>query len=240
MRSLLTLWLMALLLLPKGSAAGQSSHFMQNGTPIAFEGYWKLVRDTRQAISQMEAKPEGTIRQELNALASQWQQVTAVEYPDHSLVTIDSSYLVAELQRNPPELKRLGNEFDALIRAHEKYPQKVFTLEDVAPLKEILARPEFQWQQAQVLKAPDWLANLYERFINFLNRIIAAVANFIYEGWTLYKIGAALLFIFSLAWAPAWALLSPPRPRLRFCWLTRYYPSAMPPFKKSASEKWGM
>ena len=138
MRSLLAVWLIAFLSLVNLSATGQTSAVCcsPERAPIPFDDYWKLVRDTRQAIAGLEAKPEGTIRQELNTLASQWGQVTAVEYSDQSVIQIDSSYLAAELRRNPPDLQRLEKEFEALLQAHEEYPRQVFTLEDVAPLKE--------------------------------------------------------------------------------------------------------
>jgi hypothetical protein len=130
----------------------------------------------------------------LDARAAQWEQVTAVKFPDDSVIQIDSSYLTTELRRDPPDLERLGNILDTLLQAHEQYPQQVFTPEDVLPLNEVLARPEFQWQQEQPLRAPDWLANLWERFLNFLDRVIFATATAIYERRTLFKIAGAILF----------------------------------------------
>ena len=200
MRSLLAVWLITLFSLSTLSAVDRPLHAYSppGGAPITFDDYWNLVMSTRQTISKLETKPKATMRQELDALAAQWEQVTVVELSDHSTMQVDSSYLAAELRHDPPELKRLGDEFDALLRAHEEYPQKVFTLEDVAPLKEILRRPEFQWQQAQPLQMPDWLAKLYDRLIALRDRIILRVATLIYEGRTLLKIAAALLFLLSL------------------------------------------
>jgi uncharacterized protein YbgA (DUF1722 family) len=196
--------------LPRRAVPGESAFYTKNsyfersqrsqllikeGTPIPFDEYWELVRDTRQAIRQSEAKPEATIRQELDALSAQWDQVTAVELSDGSLIQIDSAYLVAQLRFDPPDLKRLGNLLDALLRAHEEYPQKVFTLEDVAPLQEILARPEFQWQQQQPLQLPNWL----ERFLDWIERFRNRTLNTVYRyGRTPLIIAATLLFILSL------------------------------------------
>lgn len=200
MRSLLAIWLITLFSLSTLSAADRPLYADSppGRATITFDDYWNLVRSTRQAISKMETKPEAEIRQELDALAAQWEQVTVVELSDHSTIQVDSSYLAAELRHDPPELKRLENEFDTLLHAHEEYPQKVFTLKDVAPLKEILARPEFQWQQAQPLQMPDWLTKLYDRLIAIRDRIILRVATLIYEERTLLKIAAALLFLLSL------------------------------------------
>jgi hypothetical protein len=199
MRSLLAAWLITLLSLSNLAAIGRPLHFIQAGTPITLDDYWDLVRETRQAVAQLEAKPEATIRPELDVLAAEWENVTAVKLPDDSIVQIDPSYVAAELRREPADLKRLENILGALLRAHEQYPKKVFTPEDVLPLNEILARPEFQWKQAeQHLRAPDWLANLWESFSNFLDRVIFATATAIYEGRTLFKIAGALLFALAL------------------------------------------
>jgi hypothetical protein len=146
----------------------------------------------------MEAKPEGAIRQQLNALASQWDQVTAVELSDNSVMQVDSAYLAAELRRDTPDLKRLEKLLDALLDAHEAYPQKVFTLENVDPLKEILTRSEFQWDQGQAAEMPNWLGDLFERFFNFLDRFLLRTGTLVYQGRILLMIAAALLFVFSL------------------------------------------
>jgi hypothetical protein len=199
-RSLLAIWLITLLSLSTLSAADRPSHpwHSPEGVPIALADYWDLVQDTRQAVGQLEAKPVATIRQELDALAAQWEQVSVVELPDQRLVDVDPSYLTGELRKDPPELQRLAGLLNALLQAHEKYPQKVFTLEDVLPLKEILSRPEFQWQQAQSIQLPDWLVRLYESILNFFERVIFRTGTMIYEGRTLLKIAGVIIFIVSL------------------------------------------
>lgn len=219
MRSLRAVWLITILSLstlsaaarppdtsPSGegfSAGGEARALrtereQQAGTPITFDDYWDRVRNTRLAVGGMESRAPSEIRQELDTLAAQWEQVTAVELPDHNVLPVDSSYLVAELRSAPPDLERLGSLLDALLRAHEEYPQKVFTPEDILPLHEILARPEFQWQKPQPLQLPDWLTNLYDRIAGFFDWIILKVANLIYEGRTVLKIAAALFFLLAL------------------------------------------
>src|SRR3972149_6687151 len=90
---------------------------------------------------------------------------------DINVVKIDASYLAAELRNDPPDLERLVKLLDVLLNAHEVYPQKVFSLQDVQPLKKILARPEFQWQEAQSLEMPNWLQELLQRFFDLMDRI---------------------------------------------------------------------
>lgn len=199
MRSLLAVWLITLFsltLTPLGvSALGQPSYFMQEAAPIPVEEYWERVRGTRQSILQLEGEPSETIRQELNELATQWEEVTAVELADGSVVQIDSKYLAMQLRSSPADPKRLESLLDELLNAHDRYPQNVFTLQDVEPLQEILARPEFQWKERQQVP---WLADLYERLINFFGRIFFDTANLVYQGRDLIKIAAVLLFLFAL------------------------------------------
>jgi len=167
----------------------------KQNAPITFDGYWELVRNTRQSIVQMDAKPQATIRQELNALASRWDQVTAVELSDNSVMQVDSSYLAAQLRNDPPKLKQLANLLDALLGAHAEYPQKVFTLEDVAPLNKILARPEFQWQEQQAPQTPNWLQKFYDWMDRVMNRFFNATVQY---GRVPLIATAVLLFIVSL------------------------------------------
>ena len=171
---------------------------MTTGGPITFEGYWELVRNTRQAILQMEAEPEAAICARLEGLASQWEGITAVETSDKNVVKIDTSYLVAELRNDPPDLERLVKLLDVLLNAHEVYPQKIFSLQDVQPLKKILARPEFQWQEAQSLEMPNWLQELLQRFFDLMDRIGYGVRNVSYYGRVPLIVAAALLFVLSL------------------------------------------
>jgi len=212
MRSLLAVCLITIVSLsnlsaaarpPDTSPSGESrtpraDSEQQGGTPITFDAYWERVRNTRLAVGGLESRSPSEIRQELDTLAAQWEQVTAVELPDHNVIPVDSSYLVAELRTEPFDPERLGNLLDALLRAHEEYPQKVFTPEDILPLRKILARPEFQWQKPQPVQMPDWLNKLYDRVASFFDWIILQVATLIYEGRTVLKVAAALVFVLAL------------------------------------------
>lgn len=195
MRSIFAAWLITLLSLTSLSAVGQPPFLIQDETPVTYEGYWELVRDTRQAILQMESEPETAVRARLNDLASQWGKVTAIEISDQSVMQIDPSYLVMELRNDPPDLERLAKLLDVLLQAHEEYPQNVFTLQDVQPLKEILARPEFQWQEEQVLQMPDWLVRFYDWMEWISNRVLSATFRY---GRVPLIVAAALLFVLSL------------------------------------------
>lgn len=198
MRSTLVVCLIALLSLPTLSAAGQSFYLKQAGTTITVDEYWERIGNTQQSVMELEAKPESEVRQRLNALASQWDLITAIELSDHNIIQIDSTYLATELRSASPDLKHLEKSLDALLQAHKEYPQDVFTIRDVDPLKQILARPEFQWNSGQAVEMPSWLGNLLDAISKFLDRLIFVLANLVYQGRILLMIGAAILLLLVL------------------------------------------
>jgi hypothetical protein len=190
MRRILAVWLIAIFSLTNLAAV--------NAPPIPFDGYWELVRNTRQALIQLEASPGNEVRQGLDDLAAQWEKVTAVEFPDQNVATVDPSYLVAILKQDSPDLERLVSLMDALLKAHDAFPQKVFTVQDVEPLKEILARPEFQWTQAQAPQNPEWLQRILDAIVKLMDRLAYGVQNGVYYGRVPLIMATVLLFIVSL------------------------------------------
>jgi len=198
MRSLFAIWLIALLSLTSLSAVGQPAHINQDAEPITVDGYWELVRNTQQAVTKMEVLSEAEVRQQLNDLAAQWEKVTAVEFPNQSVMPINSAYLVAELRNVSPDLQRLGKLLDTLLSAHEVYPQSIFTIQDVLPLQEILARPEFQWSEPETVSAPNWLQKIIDAFAAFMERLAVYILNTLYYGRVPLIIAAVIIFIVSL------------------------------------------
>ncbi|NWG05716.1 MAG: DUF4129 domain-containing protein [Chloroflexi bacterium] len=190
MRRFLSVWLIAILSLMNLAAVDEP--------PISFDGYWELVRNTRQTIIRLEASPENDVRAGLDELVSQWEHVKAVEFPDQSVVSIDPSHLIGELKKEPPDLGRLEALMDALLQAHEEYPRRVFTVQDVEPLREILERPEFQWQEAQPAQNPAWIQRILDAIAEFMNRLAYGVQNGVYYGRVPLILAAVLLFLLSL------------------------------------------
>ena len=189
-------WLFALILAAFLSLSRPGTYFAQQAVPVTVEAYWEMVGDTRQAITKMEALPVEEIRGQLDASAAAWEKVTAVEFSNQRVISVDPSYLVAELRVDPPDLEHLENLLDALLDAHAQYPQEVFTIQDIEPLKEILARPEFQWSASQ--EAPDWFQRALNAFFDWMERLAFGVQNTVYYGRVPLMIGAALLLLLSL------------------------------------------
>ena len=196
MRLFFALSLAVFLSLSGLSIGNASSYFAQESPPVTVEVYWEMVGNTRQALTEMAALPVGEIRRQLDDWAVTWEKVSAVEIPDQGLLVVDSTYLAAELRVDPPDLNRLGNLLDALLQAHAQFPQAVFTVQDIEPLKQILARPEFQWDASR--PAPNWLQWILDAFGRLMERIAFGVQNMVYYGRVPLMIAAALLLVFSL------------------------------------------
>jgi hypothetical protein len=192
MRSVLLIGLVAWLSLANLSPVHQ--HLLQEGMPITAEAYWDLVRTTQQTVDQLQSQAGADVVPQLNNLASRWDQVHAVEMPDGTLIEIHPEYLTGELRRDPPDLDHLKRSLDTLLQAHEEYPQKLFTLQDLDPLKKILARPEFQWQEGQVVEAPDWLNRIFDAITGFMDRIVYALASLIVQGRTVFIVLGSIVF----------------------------------------------
>jgi len=198
MRSFFAIWLIAFFSLANLSVVNQPPHFIQDTESITVAGYWEFVGNTQQAIVKMEALSEAEIGQQLADLASQWDKVTAVKFPDQTVMQIDSSYLTTELRNVPPDLQHLEKILDALLNAHAEYPQNIFTLQDIQPLQEILARPEFQWSEAQAATAPNWLQKLIDAFSEFMSRLVFYILNAAYYGRVPLIFAAVIIFLVSL------------------------------------------
>lgn len=198
MRSILTVWLITLLSLTNLSAVGQPMHLMPELTTITLQQYWDLVEETRQTVIGLESQPEAEIRQELDALAVRWDEIGAVELEDKSIITFHSDHLSAALRRSPADLKRLQHLLDVLQQAHQKFPGQLFTAEDVEPLQEILARPEFQWDRGQAAQRPEWLSRIFDAIADFTDRVVFALIDLLYRGRILFAIAAALLVAYAL------------------------------------------
>jgi hypothetical protein len=194
MRPLLVIWLVAFLSLTNLSPVHSSLPFQQQRSSISTQEYWDLVGSTRQAVVQLKSQTGAKVEQELNILASQWDQVSAVEQPDGTIVQIHSEYLAGELRSASPDLEHLEKSLDTLLKAHQEYPQKVFTIQDIDPLKKILARPEFQWDQARTVEMPAWLGNLFAAITKFTDRIVFAIINLLVQGRSIYIVAGSILF----------------------------------------------
>jgi hypothetical protein len=139
------------------------------------------------------AEPEAAIRARLEVLRHSGR-ITAVETSDKNVVKIDTSYLVAELRNDPPDLERLAKP-RVLLNAHG-ISAKVFTLQDVQ-LQGDPGTPGIPMAGGRVSKCRTG-CELLQRFFDLIDRIGYGVRNVFYYGRVPLIVAAALLFLLSL------------------------------------------
>ncbi len=122
-------------------------------------------------MEQLKELPQEKIKENLAALAKEWEAITEVEI-DGKIVPVDNGYLVNALTADEPDLEKIAGLLDALLSAHKEYPRKVFSTGNVTSLNVILSRPEFQWLEQAPNPVDNWFQKLWDRFNEWLNKIL--------------------------------------------------------------------
>lgn len=138
---------------------------------IGVDDFWNLVESTRRAVNDLKGETAETIRAGLDDLAAQWETITAVKLQNGETLPLDNAYLLSALRAETPNLPKITAALDALLAARADYPRARFTGKDLQPLKEILARPEFQYRDEPPNPISEWLQKLWDRFAAWLDKL---------------------------------------------------------------------
>ncbi|HEY2981340.1 MAG TPA: DUF4129 domain-containing protein [Anaerolineales bacterium] len=152
------------------SVSSQPVH-PQASRPLTEEEYWKLVEHNRQIVAGLKGAPARKMEDGLSKLAAQWQRVETIRLTTGEVIPFDNSFMLATLGAEKPDLDHIKHLLEQLQAAHQQYPRQVFTTDDLKPLALILARPEFQWQEARPNPVAAWLAKQWERLLQWLSRL---------------------------------------------------------------------
>jgi hypothetical protein len=136
--------------------------------PLSPDGYWALVLETRQALINLADSSESTQHANLLALAERWDAAGQVRLNDGTLVNLDNTIWLNQLRADKPDRNHLLDSLDTLLAAHWTPGRTPHQL-DTGSLRQILARPEFQWRETQ---QPSWLADLLNRFLKWLSSLL--------------------------------------------------------------------
>lgn len=135
------------------------------------EEYWALVRESRTLVAQLEDESDEEILKELDQLAARWEAVKDVDAGGKS-IPLDHQYLTQMMRADPPDLDALGKTLASFSDARLGAPTGSFSSADLVPLVEILARPEFQWPEAGLNPAADWLQRIIAEINRWLNEVL--------------------------------------------------------------------
>jgi hypothetical protein len=129
------------------------------------------VEHNRQIVAGLKGAPAGKMEEGLSKLAAQWQRVETIRLATGEVVPFDNDYMLAILDAEKPDLDHIKELLQELQAAHQQYPRQVFTTDDLKPLASILARPEFQWQEARPNPVATWLEKQWQRLLQWLGRL---------------------------------------------------------------------
>ncbi len=132
-------------------------------------GFWRLVADTRQAVQTESGLPGSPQPVEP---AERWREVQSVCLVDGSQAAVEGP-LIAQFVTNaksPEETKALLTWLDRLASTHDLQFARV-NAQAGALLKEILARPEFQWKAKPPNPLEEWLNRQVNRFLQWLSTL---------------------------------------------------------------------
>jgi len=146
------------------------SRLAQPALPLA--DYWQLVEQTQSQIAGLESQPQPAVKSQLQAIAGRWEAFQAVLLPDGATITVDTHFLVNQLLADPPDLASLSALFTTLHNQRSAWPQGKFGMPETLALKEILSRPEFQWQPQQLSPLEQWWADFKQRLRAFLAQLL--------------------------------------------------------------------
>jgi len=191
-------WLWAVLLL-LAMFASLPGFAQAQAAILSLESYWNQVEETRLIVRGAQDLSPDSAHALLVPQAERWEAVRKVSLPDGSLLEIDASFLAAQLRANPPELHRLEGLLDTLLAVKEASPSAVFTDRDVRTVQNVLARPEFQWQQAEPSLLEQWRQRIWERFLQWLARVLKSLGGSGVLSATPYLVAAGGLLLIFLA-----------------------------------------
>ncbi len=142
------------------------------GRTVPVEAYWQQVERALQTIQELDEADVEAARPALNALAADFEAIAAVELADGQQIPLDSGYLVARLQDPEPDLERLLTILRAALAARDRWPDSSHDRQDLVPLAEILARPEFEAAREE----PGPIQRLWQRIVDSLLGLLLRIS----------------------------------------------------------------
>jgi hypothetical protein len=176
---------------------------------LTSQQYWHLVAESKEIVVRLEPLPAAAQREELENLAARWAAVEEVIFSDGVHVPIDTTLLITLMRADPPELARLQGLFGALGAAGDSWPATAqgaahraahgaaHGAGDLASLRAILARPEFEWPEDRPTLWQQWRERLRQAFVSLLERLFPEEIRLPGAGltWLLTLIGIVLLLL---------------------------------------------
>ena len=179
-----------------GSLALRLAH--ADEPPLPLDVYWQKLDDTRALAERLADAPPEDSGPALRAEAEAWEPITTLALPDGSTIPISHGWLTSALQADPPDPKRVLALVATHLAARDQWEQVPASPQDLVALREILARPEFQWETPE----PTWLEKLIQQIQDWvwewLNRLFGGRQLDIPNSPLVYVIAGSIVIILAL------------------------------------------
>jgi hypothetical protein len=134
--------------------------------PVSEAAYWDQVQHTLDVATSLVTADTNTLRSTLDGEAEAFKGIGSIALANGTTIPIDNSYLVSLLQQDPPDLDQIQSYLTLLVEAHNL--PVTLQPESGPSLAEILARPEFQWEQQKPNPIQEWIDNMIARILDAL------------------------------------------------------------------------
>jgi hypothetical protein len=169
----------------------------QNGT-VPVEAYWEQIAAIHDLVKSLDNESPETQQVRLRNAADELAQISTVTLSDGRLIPVQHQFLIARLRAEAPDLEELGSILQAFLDIQNRWAEPRFDQLDEEILADILARPEFQYEEPEPTAFQKWWADVRERFWAFFLQLIPSGAAGGLLGDTIIIVGtialAAILF----------------------------------------------
>ena len=175
---------------------------VQAQAPLSQAEYRQLLADSQAIVADLDQLSPEAQDSILTRLADRWRPVSAVTLPNGDATAVNADLIVNELLARPPDGAALQQLFAEMATAVDQWPPARHTADDAAPLAEILARPEFDWQEPE----PTWRDRLWEWALTHLSDLLewlfgrGMMSDISWLNWVL-TIGGFLLLLGAILYA---------------------------------------
>ncbi len=136
--------------------------------PIPVQAYWDLIANLETALaSYSQIAPV-----DLLEYANQLEEITQLSLPSGEAISIDNSFLIAQLRQENLDNGHLQYYLNSLTDSLETWAQTSFSDDSIITLEEILSASEFQWKTTQPSLLAQWINKLIQQLLDFFSRLI--------------------------------------------------------------------
>lgn len=166
--------------------------------PVPLDVYWQKMEDTRALAESLTDAPPEDSGPALRLEAEAWERITTLALPDQAIAPINHQWLTMALRADPPEPRRVLALITTHLDARDRWEQATASAHDLTTLRDILARPEFQWETPE----PTWLEKIIQQFQEWLwewvNRLFRGRPIVIPNSPLVYIIAGGIVLILAL------------------------------------------